>query len=203
MDFTTAAPGCDRQRPGEVRRSNYTAGPLARSYFGAGLLAGGAGLLVGGAGLLVGGAGLLVGGVGLLVGGVAVFAGGLSWCLVSRFSLRHSARLFSSPALQSFFCALESWRLSRRSSRRSPPEVCANVVAVTIMPAPARNTKAVRTGVPGLIRPSLCERSGKPTRVGASANLPINLATSRARTRPRRCSSTHRPRESSARSPFP
>jgi hypothetical protein len=87
------------------------------------------------------------GGVGLLAGGVGLLAGGLSPCLVSRFSWRHSERLFSSPALQACFCARESWRLSRLSSRRSPPEVCAYVVAVTIKPAPASNAKAVRTGI--------------------------------------------------------
>jgi hypothetical protein len=47
-------------------------------------------------------------------------------CLAWRFMWRHSARVFSSPALQACLVARAPARSSRRSSRRSMPCVCAD-----------------------------------------------------------------------------
>jgi hypothetical protein len=66
------------------------------------------------------------------------------WCLVVRFTCRHSARVFSSPALHACFAARPPARLSRRSSRRSMPCVCAYAGATTASITMAAHTPTPR-----------------------------------------------------------
>ena len=70
-------------------------------------------------------------------------AGAALPCFVSRLACRHSARVFSSPALHACFAARPAARLSRRSSRRSIPCVWAYTGT-----APASATTAAKTPTP-------------------------------------------------------
>jgi len=80
--------------------------------------------------------------------GAAAGAGSPPPCFTSRFSWRHSARLFSSPALQSCFASRPASRSSRRSSRRSPP--CVSAYAGTT-PASATTAANAHTALRNVI----------------------------------------------------
>src|SRR5437762_5374617 len=105
-------------------------------------------------------------------------------CLVSRFTCRHSARVFSSPALHACFAARPPARLSRRSSRRSMPCVWAYAGATpasirTAAKTPRPRRKLIsRCMLPPLVRRSfgrqtleqeqtLEQQAGPPCSIGS------------------------------------
>jgi len=77
------------------------------------------------------------------VAGAAGAAGAAVPCFALCFTCRHSARVFSSPALHACFAARPALRSSRRSSRRSMP--CVWPYTGT---APASATSAAKTPTP-------------------------------------------------------